>query len=57
MWQDKGVPKFPKDIFPKMNVIARLEIELAYYDFTVQRFNGYTTEPPLNIPYTLKKML
>ena len=26
-----------------MNVIARLELELAYYDFLVRRFNHYTT--------------
>ena len=32
-----------------MNVIARLEFELAYYDITVQRFNHYTTRTPPNI--------
>ena len=30
-----------------MNVIARLEYELAYYDYAVQRFNHYTTRTPL----------
>ena len=29
-----------------MNVIARLEYELAYYDFAVHRFNHYTTRTP-----------
>ena len=30
-----------------MNVIARLEYELAYYDSAVHRFNHYTTRTPL----------
>ena len=30
-----------------MNVIARLEYELAYYDSAVQRFNHYTSRTPL----------
>ena len=38
----KGVHTFPKGILPKMNVIAGLEFELAYYDFAVHRFNHYT---------------
>ena len=42
-WEDKGVHAFHKDICPKVNVIARLEYELAYYDFVVHRFNHYTT--------------
>ena len=29
-----------------MNVIARLEYELAYYDSAVYRFNHYTTRTP-----------
>ena len=29
-----------------MNVIARLEYELAYYDSAVHRFNYYTTRTP-----------
>ena len=29
-------------ICPKVNVIARLEYELAYYDSAVHRFNHYT---------------
>ena len=42
-WEDKGVHTFPKGICPKLNVIARLEYELAYYDSAVHRFNHYTT--------------
>ena len=45
-WEDKGVHTFPKGICPKVNVIARLEYELAYYDSAVHRFNHYTTRTP-----------
>ena len=41
-WEDKRVHTFPKGICPKVNVIARLEYELAYYDSAVHRFNHYT---------------
>ena len=37
-WEDKGVHTFPKGICPKVNVIVRLEYELAYYDSAVHRF-------------------
>ena len=30
-WENKRVHTFPKGIYPKMNVIARLEFELANY--------------------------
>ena len=43
-WKDKGVHIFPKGIYPKVNVIERLEYELAYYDSAVQRFNHYATK-------------
>ena len=33
----------------KVNVIARLEFELAYHDSAVQRFHHYTAETPLRI--------
>ena len=36
-WEDKLVHTFPKGICPKVNVIARLEYELAYYDSAVHR--------------------
>ena len=42
-------------ICPKVNVIARLEFELAYYYSAVQRFNHYITRHPwaaLNISNT-----
>ena len=45
-WENKGVHTFPKDICPKVNVIARLEYELAYYDSAVHHFNHYTTRTP-----------
>ena len=45
-WEDKGVHTFPKGICPKVNVIAWLEYELAYYDSVVHRFNHYTTRTP-----------
>ena len=45
-WEDKGVHTFPKGICPKVNVIVRLEYELAYYDSIVHRFNHYTTRTP-----------
>ena len=41
-WEDKGVHTFPKGICSKVNVIARLEFELAYYDSAVRRFNQYS---------------
>ena len=44
------VHTFPKGICPKVNVIARLENELAYYDSAVHRFNHYATRtPPVSV--------
>ena len=49
-WEDKGVHTFPKGICPKVNIIAQLEFELAYYNSAVHRFNHYTTRtPPLSM--------
>ena len=45
-WEDNEVHTFPKGICPKVNVIAWLEYELAYYDSAVHRFNHYTTRTP-----------
>ena len=60
-WEDKGVHTFPKGICPKMNIIAQLENELAYYDSAVHHFNHYTprTPPILDrvIPKTQKMVL
>ena len=50
-WEDKGVYTFPKGICPKVNVIARPEYELAYYDSTVHRCNHYTTRTPTEEVY------
>ena len=47
-WEHNGVYTFRKGICPKVNVIARLEYELAYYNSAVHRFNHYTTRTPFN---------
>ena len=41
--EDKGVHSFPKDTSPKVNVIAQLEFELAYYNVAVQHVSHYAT--------------
>ena len=40
------VHTFLKGISLKVNIIARLDFKLAYYDSPVQRFNHYTTRTP-----------
>ena len=35
-WEDKRVHAFPKDINPKINVMAQLEFELVYFEAAVQ---------------------
>ena len=40
-WEDKGVHAFPECICLKVNVIARLEFGITYYDSAVQRFYNY----------------
>ena len=42
-WEDKGVHTFPKGICPTVNVIVRLEFELAYNDSAVQRLSSNMT--------------
>ena len=45
-----GIDTFPKGICLKMNIIVRLEFELAYSDSAIQRSNHYaamTTLLPL----------
>ena len=44
--EDKGVHTFPKGLCPKVNVMARLDFEFAYYDSAVRRFNHYTKRTP-----------
>ena len=47
-WGFKGVLTFPKGNCPKGDVITQLEI--AYGDSAVQRFNQYPTRtPPLDV--------
>ena len=38
MW-DKEVNSFPKGIRPKVNIMARLEFELAYYEVAVHQID------------------
>ena len=45
--EDKGVHTFPKGICPKVNVIAWLEFEFAYYDVAVQHDSYYSMGTPL----------
>ena len=40
--ENKGVHIFPKGVCPKVNVIARLEQELTYYDSTVHLRKQFT---------------
>ena len=40
------VHTFPKGICPKVDVLARLEFELAFYDSAVLRINHNTTGTP-----------
>ena len=40
---DTKVYSFSNDISPKVDVITRLELELAYFEAAVQHFNHYTT--------------
>ena len=44
--EDKRVHTFPNGICLKVNVIASLEFEIAYYDSAGQCFNHYTTRTP-----------
>ena len=39
---DKGFHTYHKDFSPKVNVIARLKLELADFDVTIQQANHYT---------------
>ena len=50
--RDKKIHIFPKGISPKVNVIARLESELAYYNVTVQHVTHYTV---VTLPHEISK--
>ena len=43
-WANKVVHSFHKGIRPKVNIIAWLGFELAYYNVAFQHINHYTTE-------------
>ena len=46
-WGDKvRGHTFPRVICPKVNIIARLEFELVYYELTVQYISHYTMGTP-----------
>ena len=47
---DKGLHTFPKSISLKLNVVARLEFELAYFEAVVQHCSHYVN------PYNKKKV-
>ena len=51
-----GIHTFPKGICPIVNIIARVEFELAY-NSAVQRFNHYTTRTPPGYAETQMKQL
>ena len=46
--RDKRFHAFSKSISPKVNVIAQLEFELAYFKVAVQHSSHYATETPLS---------
>ena len=43
-WGDKGVHTYPTGISPKVNIIARLVVELVYFKDAVQHFSHYATK-------------
>ena len=43
MPQRKCINTVPKTISPKVNLIARLEVELAIFETAVGQFNRFTT--------------
>ena len=53
---DKLVHTFPKGISLKVNVIARLEFELTYYDAAVQHISHYSP-PIISSEITLEDMM
>ena len=45
---------FPKGVSPKINAVARLKFELAYYDVALQKVSNYATGNSL---YKFRKIL
>ena len=39
---NKGVHMFPKSVSVKVNLIARLEFKLTYFEATIQYFSHYS---------------
>ena len=50
------VHSFRKGIYSKVNVIARLEFEIAYNDSGGQRFKDYNTGTPPNITVIYRQL-
>ena len=50
-WADEEVHTFPNGICMKVNVIAQLEFELTYFQFTVKYISHYTAETHLRITW------
>ena len=48
MEANKGVRKFPEGIYPKVNTLPQLEIELAFFKTTAQYFGHYATSERIN---------
>ena len=46
---NKRFHAFPKGISPKVNVIAQLNFELAYYDIVVQYISLNTTDQRISL--------
>ena len=51
-WWDKGVHTFPKGISPNVNVIVRLEFEVAYLEVAVNYFSHDTMQIPPGFKYS-----
>ena len=50
---DKGVHAFPKGIRPKMNVIARREFEIAYFNVAIHHVSHKTR---INVTQKIEKL-
>ena len=47
-WSNKGVQRFSKCFSPKLNIIERLEFELAHLEAIVQYLRHYVMPPIVN---------
>ena len=55
--RDQRIHAFPYGITPEVNVIVRLEFELAYKDIAVQLVCLYATATPLSWKIRIRKLL